>query len=145
MRAPTEKRQQRLQVCVSALSGLYEPAMAKAPAACAALGSLVLFSAVLVASMQMRTALPLWDLTPSELGLLARASWAAACASARNVFADGAAPAPGRLAAVLLQARHSAGSTQILPPGADACLGSASDHPSAVLLEHWLGNVPAWG
>ena len=81
--------------------------MAKAPAACAALGGVVLVSAVLIASMQMRTALPLWDLTPSELGLLAHASWAAACASAHDIFADGAALAPTRFSAVLLQARCS--------------------------------------
>lgn len=82
--------------------------MAKAPAACAALGGMVLFSTVLIASMQMRTAQPLWDLTPSELGSLAHASWAAACASAHDIFADGAVLAPGRLSAVLLQACRSA-------------------------------------
>ena len=82
--------------------------VAKAPAACAALGGVVLFSAVLIASMQMRTAQPLWDLTPNELGSLAHASWAAACASAHDIFADGAVLAPGRLSVVLLQACCSA-------------------------------------
>ena len=82
--------------------------MGKAPAACAALGGVVLFSTVLIASMQMRTAQPLWDLTSGELGSLAHASWAAASASAHDIFADGAALAPGRLSAVLLQARLSA-------------------------------------
>ena len=86
--------------------------VAKVPAACAALGGVVLLSAVLIASMQMRTVQPLWDLTPSELGSLAHASWTAAGASAHDIFADGAVLAPGRLSAVLLQARTSA-----QPPG----------------------------
>ena len=81
--------------------------MAKAAATCAALGGAVLLSATVLASIQMQTTLPLWDLSPDEVARLARARWSAACNGAQGLFSNGAAPVPGRLAAVLLQARYT--------------------------------------
>lgn len=109
--------------------------MAKAPAACAALGGVLLFSTVLIASMQMRTALPLWDLTLSELGSLAHTSWAAARASAQDIFADGAVLVPGRLSAVLLQARRPAEPHWPSHSERKPALRATSGHHPAAVLE----------
>lgn len=87
--------------------------MHKPAAACAAVAVFVALCAAALASVQMQTALPLWDLSPSELAVLAHARWATARAGMRALFSDGAAPVPGRLAAVLLQARLCLGALRL--------------------------------
>jgi hypothetical protein len=94
--------------------------MGKSAVACAAVVGVLALCAAALASVQMQTALPLWDLSPGELGLLTRARWVAARASVHGLFSDGAAPVPGRLVAVLLQARPCAPSFQ-LKRGFPAC------------------------